>query len=112
STAIALKRTLVPALELLTEELDKKAKSWAKIVKIGRTHLMDATPLTLGQEFSGYAAQARKSVARANRCIEVLAELAIGGTAVGTGINTHPEFSAAVCRILSEKTGISFREAD
>ncbi|HLS28018.1 MAG TPA: class II fumarate hydratase [Opitutales bacterium] len=112
STAIAIKKTLVPALELLTEELDKKAKAWADIVKIGRTHLMDATPLTLGQEFSGYAAQARKSLARARRSIEVLSELAIGGTAVGTGINTHPDFSATVCRILSEKTGIAFREAD
>src|SRR5690606_3834114 len=112
STAVAIKEKLVPALELLAEHLEKKAKGWEKVVKIGRTHLMDATPLTLGQELSGYAAQVRKGAARARRSIEALTELAIGGTAVGTGINCHPEFPAKVCRILSEKTGIPFREAD
>lgn len=112
SAAVAIKEKLVPALELLAEQLEKKAKGWEKVVKIGRTHLMDATPLTLGQEFSGYAAQVRKGAARARRSIEVLTELAIGGTAVGTGINCHPEFPGKVCRILSEKTGIPFREAD
>lgn len=112
STALAIKEKLVPALDLLAEELEKKAKAWENVVKIGRTHLMDATPLTLGQEFSGYAAQVRKSGARARRSIDVLTELAIGGTAVGTGINCHPEFPGKVCRILSENTGIAFREAD
>ena len=73
---------------------------------------MDATPLTLGQEFSGYAAQLRKSETRAQRAIDCLLELAIGGTAVGTGINTHPEFGASVCANLAEKTGLGFREAD
>lgn len=111
SVAIAIKEKLVPALEELAEELEKKSKAWENIVKIGRTHLMDATPLTLGQEFSGYAAQARKSAARARRSVEVLTELAIGGTAVGTGINCHPEFPRIVCEILSEQTGIPFREA-
>ncbi len=81
------------------------------MVKIGRTHLMDATPLTLGQEFSGYAAQVRKGAGRARRAVATLEELAIGGTAVGTGLNCHPEFPARVCRVLSERTGISFREA-
>jgi len=111
SAAVAIKDKLVPALEYLAGELDKKAKAWEGVVKIGRTHLMDATPLTLGQEFSGYAAQVRKAAERARKSVEVLEELAIGGTAVGTGINCHPEFPGKVCRILSEKTGIRFREA-
>jgi fumarate hydratase class II len=80
-------------------------------VKLGRTHLMDATPLTLGQEFSGYASQVRKAVARVQHAIGLLGELAIGGTAVGTGLNTHPEFAAQVCRILTAETGIPFHEA-
>jgi fumarate hydratase, class II len=112
SGAVAIQEKLVPALDALADALEKKAKAWEKVVKIGRTHLMDATPLTLGQEFSGYAAQVRKGAARARKCVELLAELAIGGTAVGTGINCHPEFPGKVCRILSEKTGIKFREAD
>jgi len=82
-----------------------------RIVKIGRTHLMDATPLTLGQEFSGYAAQVRKGTDRVRQAIAGLAELAIGGTAVGTGINGHPAFAGKVCRLLSERTGLPFREA-
>jgi len=73
---------------------------------------MDATPLTLGQEFSGYATQARKGASRVKRAIDCLLELAIGGTAVGTGINTHPEFGGAVCKNLTEKTGLAFREAE
>ena len=112
SVAVALNETLVPALTHLESSLAKKADQWKEIVKIGRTHLMDATPLTLGQEFSGYAAQVRKSVERANRAIEALQELAIGGTAVGTGINCHPEFAARVAALLREGTGIRFREAD
>ncbi len=112
SVAVALKESLVPDLLHLAAELEKKSKEFDQVVKIGRTHLMDATPLTLGQEFSGYAAQAKKAAARAEKAVGVLAELAIGGTAVGTGINCHPEFPGKVARILSEKTGISFREAD
>jgi len=112
SVALALKETLIPALTHLAEALEKKSGEFAEIVKIGRTHLMDATPLTLGQEFSGYAAQARKAVARAEKAVGVLGELPIGGTAVGTGINCHPEFPGRVAELLSEKTGISFREAD
>jgi fumarate hydratase class II len=111
SVALALKDRLLPALELLRGELDSKAAAWSGIVKIGRTHLMDATPLTLGQEFSGYAAQVRKSSERVGRAIEAIRELAIGGTAVGTGINADPRFAPIVCRILSEKTGNEFREA-
>ena len=111
SVAVAIQRELAPALDGLAAALEKKAEAFAGIVKIGRTHLMDATPLTLGQEFSGYAAQARKSAARARKAIAVLSELAVGGTAVGTGINCHPEFGTRVCRILNEETGLGFEEA-
>jgi fumarate hydratase, class II len=111
SVALALHTRLAPALDRLAEALAEKSRAFADIVKIGRTHLMDATPLTLGQEFSGYAAQARKAAARARRGVAVLAELAIGGTAVGTGINCHPEFARRVCRALNAETGLSFREA-
>lgn len=111
SVAVALKTRLVPALQRLAVALEGKSRNFASIVKIGRTHLMDATPLTLGQEFSGYATQAEKSSDRARRAVALLRELAIGGTAVGTGINCHPEFAGRVCRILSTETGISFVEA-
>ncbi len=112
SVAVALHEHLRPALEHLHRELADKARAFDGIVKIGRTHLMDATPLTLGQEFSGYAAQVAKAVARVDKAVAALAELAIGGTAVGTGINCHPQFAGKVALILSEKTGLSFREAD
>jgi fumarate hydratase class II len=112
SVAVALRDQLKPALRELETSLQAKADAFAEVVKIGRTHLMDATPLTLGQEFSGYAAQVRKGVGRVDKAVEALMELAIGGTAVGTGINCHPEFSGKVCRLLSEQTGLSFREAD
>jgi len=111
SVALALHQELIPALETLASALEKKSVEFATVVKIGRTHLMDATPLTLGQEFSGYAAQARKSAARARRAVDALGELAVGGTAVGTGLNTHPEFAGRVCRILGTETGLAFREA-
>lgn len=111
SVALALRDDLRAALEHLAATLEARAKDWEAIVKIGRTHLMDAVPLTLGQEFSGYAAQARKSALRAQRAIEALRELAIGGTAVGTGLNTRAGFAARVCELLSEKTGMSFVEA-
>lgn len=112
SVAQALNQSLVPALDHLAGTLEKKVDAFKDVVKIGRTHLMDATPMTLGQAFSGYAAQARKSMQRAQRAIEPLKELAIGGTAIGTGINGHPEFSSKVCLLLAERTGINFREAD
>lgn len=112
SVAIALRKKLLPALRHLGDALEAKANAWEKIVKIGRTHLMDATPLTLGQEFSGYAAQVRKGEARVEKAVAALCELAIGGTAVGTGINCHPEFPGKVCAILAKETGIPFREAD
>jgi fumarate hydratase class II len=111
SVALELHHHLLPALASLFAALDAKAEAWRDVVKIGRTHLMDATPLTLGQEFSGYARQARKSADRGLRAIEALSELAIGGTAVGTGINTHVEFGSRVAARLSERTGVPFREA-
>ena len=112
SVALAIRDDLRPALDDLEKALARKAHAFEKIVKIGRTHLMDATPLTLGQEFSGYAAQVRKGLDRCDRAVEALTELAIGGTAVGTGLNCHPDFPSKVCRLLSERTGIHFREAE
>jgi fumarate hydratase class II len=111
SVGIAIREGLVPALEKLAGALEEKAEAWGSIDKIGRTHLMDATPLTLGQEFSGYAAQVRRSVDRARGAIEAVHELPLGGTAVGTGLNAHPEFSPRVIAILERETGIPFREA-
>ena len=111
SVALALKETLRPALEHLKSELTDRSEAFDAVVKIGRTHLMDATPLTLGQEFSGYAAQVGKAVERVDKAIAALQELALGGTAVGTGLNCHREFAAKACRVLREKTGLYFVEA-
>jgi fumarate hydratase class II len=111
SVAVALHASLAPALAGLAGALEQKSSAFSSLVKVGRTHLMDATPLTLGQEFSGYAMQAKKAGERAERARWVLGELAIGGTAVGTGLNAHPEFALRVCRILSAETGLAFREA-
>ena len=111
SLALAIRDDLVSALEHLQLKLAHKAEAFKDIVKIGRTHLMDATPLTMGQEFSGYAAQLSKSINRAKAARKRLEELAIGGTAVGTGINCHPGFPQKVCSLLAEKTAIPFTEA-
>jgi len=112
AAAIAIHDNLIPALKNLHKALAAKAKKWDDIVKIGRTHLMDATPIRLGQEFGGYAAQAEYAVARAERAMNALAEnLPIGGTAVGTGINTHPRFGGMVAKRLSKATGVKFTEA-
>ena len=111
SVAEALKHDLIPALEHLHKQLAAKAKAFDNIVKIGRTHLQDATPVRLGQEFSGYARQAELSIHRANKAIKALCELAIGGTAVGTGINTHHLFGKRVAEALTKATGIEFEEA-
>ncbi len=111
SVSLALDRDLKPALQILKTALDSKATEFADIVKIGRTHLMDATPLTMGQEFSGYAAQVGKALERVDRAVSALKELAVGGTAVGTGLNGHREFAAKVCQILSRETNLDFSEA-
>ncbi|OHR20934.1 class II fumarate hydratase [Corynebacterium sp. HMSC034A01] len=97
---------LIPALKVLQESLEKKATEWHEVVKSGRTHLMDATPVTLGQEFSGYARQIELGIARVEATLERLGELAIGGTAVGTGINTPAEFGGKVTEELVKLTGI------
>lgn len=103
--------TLLPALKRLHQALAAKADAWDKIIKIGRTHLMDATPLRLGQEFGGFARQLELSVERARRACEAVCELPVGGTAVGSGINTHPEFGRRVAQVLAAETGIRFVEA-
>ena len=95
-----------------TKALVDKATEWDKVIKIGRTHLMDATPLRLGQEFGGFARQLELSIARAKAARDAVLELPVGGTAVGSGINTHPEFGARVASVLAEQTGIRFVEAD
>jgi fumarate hydratase class II len=107
----ALKEDLIPALEHMAKALEEKAKTFDAVVKIGRTHLQDATPIRLGQEFSGYAAQMRLGVMRAHKAIDALHELPLGGTAVGTGINTHVDFGKTVAALLAKKTGMAFAEA-
>ncbi|MCC3766961.1 aspartate ammonia-lyase [Streptomyces sp. UNOC14_S4] len=102
---------LIPALEHLAEALGRKAKEFAEVVKSGRTHLMDATPVTLGQEFGGYAAQVRYGVERLRASLPRLAELPLGGTAVGTGINTPAGFSGAVIAEVARATGLPLTEA-
>ena len=111
SAAEQLKNHLVPALEKLHEALDQKAQEFWKIIKIGRTHLMDATPVRLGQEFAGYAQQIAYGKNRAEKAMDVLRELALGGTAVGTGLNRHVDLPGKIMRRLEERTGIKFFEA-
>jgi len=102
---------LIPALDHLAESLERKAKEFAEVVKSGRTHLMDATPVTLGQEFGGYAAQVRYGVERLRAVLPRVAELPLGGTAVGTGINTPPGFAGAVIAEVAYATGLPLTEA-
>ncbi|MEL6821152.1 MAG: class II fumarate hydratase, partial [Calditrichota bacterium] len=108
----AIDQDLLPALKGLHKALDTKAKEFDSIIKIGRTHLQDATPIRLGQEFSGYASMIAHGIKRLENVTDHLSELAIGGTAVGTGINTHPQFGSKVSARLSEITGLKFREAE
>ncbi|MFN2507261.1 MAG: class II fumarate hydratase [Chthoniobacterales bacterium] len=111
SASEQLKNLLLPALERLQSELDAKARDFWGIIKIGRTHLMDATPVRLGQGFGGYAQQIAYAQERARKAILALEELALGGTAVGTGLNRHHDFPGKVMRHLEQRTGIAFREA-
>lgn len=106
-----MQQQLVPALTRLHKALKWKAKEFDQIVKIGRTHLQDATPVRLGQEFGGYARQIELGIQRVKRAQEALSEVALGGTAVGTGLNCHPKFSTKVMAIISKETGCSFKEA-
>jgi fumarate hydratase class II len=107
----ALINDLIPALSYLAEKLEAKSKLWAEVVKAGRTHLMDATPVTLGQEFGGYAAQVRYGIERIQSCIPRVAEVPLGGTAVGTGINTPKGFPQAVIKLLAGQTKLPITEA-
>lgn len=112
AVGIAIQKELIPALERFHKVLVEKAKKWDDIIKIGRTHLADATPIRLGQEFSGYARQVKLAVERCQRGLQAILELPAGGTAVGTGINSHPQFGRKVAEILAKETGIPFVEAE
>ena len=108
----AVEKDVVPALETLADELAEKQRAFDDVVKTGRTHLQDATPVRLGQEFGGYRTQIEKGIKRVASTREHLGELALGGTATGTGLNTHPEFPALAAQFISSETGLEFREAD
>ena len=107
-----VRHKLIPAVTLLRDSLLQKSEEFKDVVKIGRTHLMDAVPLTLGQEFSGYAAQLTHNLKRIENSLDYLYELALGGTAVGAGLNTHPEFAVKAAAKIAEMTGLPFRTAE
>src|SRR5712691_7153643 len=110
SALVSIEHELIPALQGLQYALEQKAEEFMPIIKTGRTHLQDATPIRLGQEFLGYAGQIERGIARMRHAQSELSEVALGGTAVGTGVNTLPEFAGLVCRRLSEIDGITVRE--
>ena len=111
AVGVEIKNRLVPALKRLHDVLAQKAVDFDNIIKIGRTHLADATPLRLGQEFSGFARQLALSVQRAESAMRAILELPVGGTAVGSGLNTHPEFGRRVAEVVAKETGLAFVEA-
>src|SRR5580658_4208724 len=111
AAALEIKERLLPAVAKLRGAIEKKAKAFADIVKVGRTHLMDATPLTLGQEFSGWSAQLAFCERELSHTIDGLYDLALGGTAVGTGLNTHPKWAETVAKRIAELAGLPFRTA-
>ena len=112
SALISIREDLIPALEKLKAALEEKSREFDDVVKTGRTHLQDATPIRLGQEFAGYAGQIERGIERVKKAQEDLTEVALGGTAVGTGVNTHPEFAQRVCQKLSERFGVEVRETE
>ncbi|HEY0127735.1 MAG TPA: class II fumarate hydratase [Rubrobacteraceae bacterium] len=112
SALVSIKEDLLPGLQKLQRALEEKAHEFDDVVKTGRTHLQDATPIRLGQEFKGYAGQIERGSQRVNKAAEDLAEVALGGTAVGTGVNTHPEFARKVCERLSARFGVEVRESE
>ena len=112
AAATEVNRRLIPALTRLRDTLAEKSAAFKDIIKIGRTHLMDATPLTLGQEFSGYVAQCDHGLKRLHNALDSLYELALGGTAVGTGLNTHPDFAVKAAEKIAEMTDLPFRTAE
>ena len=109
AAAERMKHTLIPAVRRVQQAIDAKAKEFADVVKIGRTHLMDATPLTVGQEFGGWASLLQRDAARLEQSLDGLYDLAIGGTAVGTGLNAHPEFAERAAKKIAELTHLPFR---
>ena len=111
AVARSINENLLPAITRLATVLEDKAQQWDKVIKIGRTHLADATPLRLGQEFGGFARQLRLSADRAQRALQSVLELPVGGTAVGSGINTHPEFGDRVANVLAEELDLQFVES-
>ena len=112
SALISIKEDLMPALEKLQKALEDKSREFDDVVKTGRTHLQDATPIRLGQEFKGYAGQIERGIKRVQKAADDLSEVALGGTAVGTGVNTHPEFAQKVCERLSARFGVEVRETE
>ena len=112
SALIMIKESLIASLEKLQADLEEKSGEFWPIIKTGRTHLQDATPVRLGQEFKGFAGQMEYSIRRLSHAQEELSQVALGGTAVGTGVNTHPEFAARVCKLVSEMTGVQVLETD
>src|SRR2546430_1483723 len=110
SALVTIEHDLIPALQGLQRTLEQKAEEFMPVIKTGRTHLQDATPIRLGQEFHGYAGQIERGIARMRHAQNELSEVALGGTAVGTGVNTHPEFGSLVCGRLSEIEGVTLRE--
>ncbi len=112
ATLEAFEKDVIPALDTLREALEEKEDEFDDVVKTGRTHLQDATPVTLGQEFGGYRTQVEKGLLRVDKAREHLGELALGGTATGTGLNTHPEFPGRAAEYITKETGVQFREAD
>src|SRR3712207_5335890 len=112
SALLSIKEDLLPALNKLRGALEDKAREFDDVVKVGRTHLQDATPIRLGQEFKGYAGQIERGIGRIERAQQDLTEVALGGTAVGTGVNTHPEFAERVCERLSERFGVRVVETE
>ena len=109
---ISIERDLIPGLKKLQDALRDKSREFDGVVKTGRTHLQDATPIRLGQEFEGHAGQIERGLQRLGKAQEDLAEVALGGTAVGTGVNTHPEFASKVCAKLSDRFGVEVRETE
>lgn len=111
AACLKIRTMLLPNLEIFLAGLKKKAQQFKDVVKIGRTHLMDATPVTLGQEFSGYASQIEHGIQAVNHALPHVSEIALGGTAVGTGLNSHPKYAKRVAEVISEITGVSFVSA-
>lgn len=112
AVCLQLRDTLIPALEILHKSLDAKAREFHPVLKIGRTHLMDAVPMRLGQEFSGYAKQAERGIDRCHKAIKALLEIPLGGTAIGTGLNRHANFPETTIAFLNERTGMEFHTAE